>query len=414
VNPAGDLLVADTSNNRVQAFYDANGPDTTITGAPPALSSSADAQFFFQADEPGATFECKLDSGSYAPCSSGDTFSGNSEGDHTFIVRATDSLSNVGNPATYPWTIDTTPPTTAMDSTPPALTTSTSASFTFHSSEPGIFRCSLDGATPATCSSPKSYTALSSTDHTFDVWAVDAAGNQSVSPASFDWTVDTTPPDVTITDNPPSWSLSPDATFKFKSTLDPSATFQCHLDNLTPSACVSPMNYTGLAPGQHTFYVRGLDSLNNTSAWVHKAWTVDTGTHRPDGQIAAGGKYAGNNIYNSTGTKQTKTQSTTAGHTISFQVKVENDGNESDIYSLLGSASSTGFAVTYLIGTTDVTAKVKAGTYQFPLGSGQTKLLTVRVAVSKAKATSKTISVTATSVHDPTKEDVVKAIAKRI
>jgi tripartite motif-containing protein 71 len=413
VNPAGDLLVADTSNNRVQAFYDANGPDTTITGAPPALSSSTDAQFFFQADEPGATFECKLDSGSYSACSSGDTFSGNSEGDHTFTVRATDSLSNVGNPASYPWTIDTTPPTTSMDSTPPSLTTSTSASFSFHSSEPGIFRCSLDGATPATCSSPKSYTALSSTDHTFDVWAVDAAGNQSVSPASFDWTVDTTPPDVTITDNPPSWSLSPDATFKFKSTLDPSATFQCHLDNLSPSACVSPMTYTGLAPGQHTFYVRGIDSLNNTSAWVHKAWTVDTGTHRPDGQIAAGGKYAGNNIYNSTGTKQTKTQSTTAGHTISFQVKVENDGNESDTYSLLGSASSTGFAVTYLIGTTDVTAKVKAGTYQFPLGKGQTKLLTVRVAVSKAKATSKTISVTATSVHDPTKEDVVKAIAKR-
>ena len=25
---------------RVQAFYDANGPDTTITGAPPALSTS--------------------------------------------------------------------------------------------------------------------------------------------------------------------------------------------------------------------------------------------------------------------------------------------------------------------------------------------------------------------------------------
>jgi hypothetical protein len=219
---------------------------------------------------------------------------------------------------------------------------------------------------------------------------------------------------VTITDNPPTWSLSADATFKFKSVSDPSATFECHLDNLSFAACSSPTNYTGLAPGQHTFYVRGIDGLGNTSGAVHKAWTVDTGTHRPDGQIAAGGKYAGNNIYNSTGSKQTKTQSTTAGHTVLFQVKIENDGNESDVYSLLGSASSTGFAVTYLIGTTDVTSKVKAGTYQFPLGSGQTKLLTVRVAVSKAKATSKTVSVTVTSVHDPTKEDVVKAVVKRI
>jgi hypothetical protein len=342
---------------------------------------------------------------------SGDTFSGNSEGDHTFTVRATDTLNNVGNPASYPWTIDTTPPTVTMDSTPPALTTSTSASFSFHSSEAGIFRCSLDGAALATCGSPKSYT-VTSADHTFDVWAVDNAGNQSVSPASYSWTVDTTPPDVTITDNPPSWSLSPDATFKFKS-LDATATFQCHLDNLSFGACSSPMTYTGLPPGQHTFYVKGIDSLGNASTPVHKAWTVDTGTHRPDGQIAAGGKYAGNNIYNTTGSKQTKTQSTQAGHTISFQVKVENDGNESDTYALQGSDSIKGFAVTYLIGTIDVTAKVKAGTYQFPLGSGQTKLLTVRVAVSKAKATSRAFSITATSVHDPSKVDVVKAVAKR-
>jgi hypothetical protein len=39
--------------------------------------------------------------------------------------------------------------------------------------------------------------------------------------------------------------------------------------------------------------------------------------------------------------------------------------------------------------------------------------MTVRVAVSKAKATSKTIAVTVTSVHDQTKVDVVKAVAKR-
>jgi hypothetical protein len=413
IDPQNRLEVADTGNDRVQLLYDANGPDTTITGAPPALSSSTDATFTFQADEPGATFECKLDSGAWAPCSSGDTFAGNSEGDHTFNVRATDSLNNVGNPATYVWTIDTTPPTVTMDSTPPALTTSMSASFSFHSSETGIFRCSLDGAPPATCSSPKSYT-VSSASHTFDVWAVDTAGNQSTSPASYSWTVDTTPPDVTITDNPPSWSLSPDATFKFKSVSDPSATFQCHLDNLPFSACSSPTTYTGLSPGQHTFYVKGIDSLGNTSPVVHKSWTVDTGTHRPDGQIAAGGKYAGNNIYNTTGTKQTKTQSISAGHTIAFQVKLENDGNESDSYSLQGSDSIKGFAVSYLIGTTDVTSKVKAGTYQFPLGSGQTKLLTVRVAVSKAKATSRTFNITVASLHDPSKVDVVKAVAKRI
>jgi DNA-binding beta-propeller fold protein YncE len=412
INPAGQLLVADTSNNRVQAFYDANGPDTTILSAPPAVASSTTAIFTFQADEPGATFECKLDSGVYAACASGDSFPGNSEGAHLFSVRAKDPLANVGNPATYSWTIDTTPPVVTMDSTPPALATSTSVAFAFHSSEAGTFRCSLDSAVPASCSSPDSF-SVSATSHTFDVWAVDTAGNQSTSPASFSFTVDTTPPTVTINSAPSTWSLSADATFKFTSP-DSSATFQCHLDNLSFSACSSPKTYTSLQPGQHTFYVRGIDTLNNMSTPIHVSWTVDTGTHRPDSLIAAGGTFAGNNVYNTTGNKQTKTQSTKNGTTVVFQVKIENDGNESDSYSILGSASSKGYAVSYYIGTTDVTTRVKGGTYQIPLGQGQTKLITIRVAVSKSSATSKTIQLTTTSLHDPVKSDVVKAVVKRL
>jgi hypothetical protein len=57
--------------------------------------------------------------------------------------------------------------------------------------------------------------------------------------------------------------------FTFAST-DPAATFQCRLDGPGgPGAfvpCVSPRVYTGLAPGQYTFFVRSVDAAGNPSA----------------------------------------------------------------------------------------------------------------------------------------------------
>ena len=73
-------------------------------------------------------------------------------------------------------------PETYIDSGPPGTTTATSASFSFHASKPATFRCSLDGATYQTCSSPKSY-ALGMGSHTFRVFAVDKQGRPDPSPA---------------------------------------------------------------------------------------------------------------------------------------------------------------------------------------------------------------------------------------
>ncbi|MEX2032745.1 MAG: hypothetical protein WEA81_07745, partial [Dehalococcoidia bacterium] len=64
-------------------------PETTITGAPGALSASRDATFSFTADESGSTFECSLDGGSFAACSSAASYTGMADGAHAFSVRAT-------------------------------------------------------------------------------------------------------------------------------------------------------------------------------------------------------------------------------------------------------------------------------------------------------------------------------------
>ncbi len=69
------------------------------------------------------------------------------------------------------------------------MTFDTSAGFRFTNAERGVtFRCQLDNNAPAACSSSPTFRNLSESDHVLQVWAVDAAGNQS-DPVSFSWTV---------------------------------------------------------------------------------------------------------------------------------------------------------------------------------------------------------------------------------
>ena len=87
--------------------------NTTITGAPVDPSSSADASFTFTSNKPGSTFECRLDSGDYAACTSPKDYTGLSNGEHTFYVRAIDAAGNPDpTPASYTWVIDTPAPQT--------------------------------------------------------------------------------------------------------------------------------------------------------------------------------------------------------------------------------------------------------------------------------------------------------------
>ncbi|KKQ43728.1 MAG: OmpA domain protein [Candidatus Moranbacteria bacterium GW2011_GWC2_37_8] len=88
---------------------DTIAPNTTISSQPSDPSITASASLEFSA-EIGATFECKLDSGSYAACTSLKAYTGLADGSHTFLVRAIDTATNVdASPASYTWTIDLPP-----------------------------------------------------------------------------------------------------------------------------------------------------------------------------------------------------------------------------------------------------------------------------------------------------------------
>ena len=63
-------------------------PDTRITAGPAGLVSSFPVSVSFTADPVGGTFECALDAGPYASCSSPRQLTELSDGEHTFFVRA--------------------------------------------------------------------------------------------------------------------------------------------------------------------------------------------------------------------------------------------------------------------------------------------------------------------------------------
>jgi Bacterial TSP3 repeat/Right handed beta helix region len=107
-DPAGNTDASPALHSwAVQAPPDTTAPDTTIDTGPTGSTTSTSASFGFSANEGGSSFECKLDGGTWAGCTSPKSHSSLTLGTHTFSVRATDGSGNTDpSPATRSWTIE--------------------------------------------------------------------------------------------------------------------------------------------------------------------------------------------------------------------------------------------------------------------------------------------------------------------
>jgi hypothetical protein len=83
-------------------------PTASITGGPSqgATITNPTPTFKFTSNEPGSTFECKLDAGSFTACSSPFKTPHLANGAHTFQVRAIDAPGNVGAPASRSFNVN--------------------------------------------------------------------------------------------------------------------------------------------------------------------------------------------------------------------------------------------------------------------------------------------------------------------
>jgi hypothetical protein len=166
-------------------------PAPQLTATPAALTNQTSASFGFTDAQAGVGYRCALDAAAFTACTSPTSYPGPlGEGSHSFSVKAVDAAGNLGAATSFTWRVDLTPPPApVIGSGPDNPTTATTATFAFADAEAGAaFRCRLDGGAYASCTSPKSYSGLSVATHTFQVQALDAAGNASAA-ASASWTV---------------------------------------------------------------------------------------------------------------------------------------------------------------------------------------------------------------------------------
>jgi hypothetical protein len=166
----------------------ADPPAVSITGGPSGVVTTSSATFDFTVDDPSATVECTLD-GSAGSCSSGVSYSGLSDGSHTFVVRATNAGSETGSDSRS-WTVDTSGPVLSLPDVVQNVDDVPSAVVTF---SPG-------GSDPH---GPVTVTCTPASGSTFPLGATTVActgtdGLGNASSGSFTVTVrDVTPPTVT-------------------------------------------------------------------------------------------------------------------------------------------------------------------------------------------------------------------------
>jgi hypothetical protein len=270
-----------TARARVD-YEDPIQPKTLIDSGPAdeAFITDTTPTFEFSASAPESTYECRVDTDDFVPCTSPVTLD-LSDGEHTFEVRATDLDENTDASAeTRTFTVDTTPPQTTIDTGPSdgGSVSDSAPVFEFSSSEPGsTFACVLDDGEPFSCDSPYATSGLTEAQHTFTVTAVDAAGNVDPTPELRTFTVDTTAPQTTIDTGPSDGAVISDTTpvFEFSSS-EPGSTFECSIDG-GAFPCESPYEPSELADGPHTLDVHATDAAGNTDDTpASHTFTVDT------------------------------------------------------------------------------------------------------------------------------------------
>ncbi len=266
-----------------------------ILGAPPVSpsidnSDPADgattrfktASFAFshpEEENPGllAALECRVDNEVWAVCQSPFQVSALTDGAHQFQVRARDVAGNLSPSAVVDWEVQSTAPVTTINSGPNGLTSQKATTVTFSSNKAGTFECSLNSAAWAACASPLQLTDLADGPYNLRVRAVSSVapvGVKDPTPASRNWTVDATAPETTIDSAPTGSTEDTSAQVTFSSD-DPSAGFQCKLDDNNFSGCSSPLNLNNLPVGVRVLQVRAIDAAGNTDDTPEEAsWTI--------------------------------------------------------------------------------------------------------------------------------------------
>lgn len=259
-------------------------PNVSFTAGPAEGSTTTDRNpsFTSTSTDPavlgGIVWNLKRNGSAYDAGWSGATksFSNLPDGKYEFTMNWQASNGNTDpTPPVRKWTIDN-PPTTTITGGPAASskTNNNDPVFTFTSDEPGsTFECRVWPGYAVTdfepCTSPKSYTDLAdSSIWTFQVRAIDPNGNVDPNTAVRQWTIDTTPPNVTITSGPAEGSTTSNKNPTFTSsstetTIAATCTLKKNGVTIANEFCGTTKSYTGLTAGSYQFTTNHSDQAGN-------------------------------------------------------------------------------------------------------------------------------------------------------
>ena len=129
---------------------DSTAPETGFVGTHPALTRDTTPSFSFASSPPGATFQCAVDDGAFAACTSPHTTGELADGQHTFTVRAIGANPDP-TPAVLTFRVDATAPETAITSGPEGAVHSGPIAFGVGANEDSTFECALDDGDFGSC-----------------------------------------------------------------------------------------------------------------------------------------------------------------------------------------------------------------------------------------------------------------------
>jgi hypothetical protein len=280
---AGCTLFSPLTPDKYPVTLVARFADTFAASAPavtPNYSTTVDRQVSFgvTANDTIATTSCSLGGAGFSACPPNNAYT-LGEGTYTFAARVTDPSGNT-SPASATTTFQIVD--TAFVGGPDGSSADTRPTFSYSSLTGTTFECSLDGAAYSACGT-KALDGKASTQvgpladgqHTFKVRAKAGAAFDHV-PATRTWTVDTTPPVATLDpfSGPGQGALQAVDAETFAFNLNEAGSAECSLDGAPFSACSSPTAFSSLAPGAHTFSVRGTDLAGNRGAAATRSWAV--------------------------------------------------------------------------------------------------------------------------------------------
>src|SRR5919106_1311126 len=297
-----------------------DGNNMTMTNG--SSTKSNEIMFEFSGNDTGGVgidhFECSLDGASFNVCASPVQITADDllDGSHSFMVVVEDNVGNIMTaPILFNWTVDTLPPTTAINTAIDGnngtmvsgdTTNSTSIVFTFSGNDRGInenngvgikqIQCSIDNSNFTDCVSPIEYDNLADGNHSLLILSEDNVGNRGQIPSSFNWTIDTEAPSTSIfsaIDGDNSFLIQGSNTSSSSISFEFSANdtggnedtgvgidqIECSVDSSNFTDCVSPLEIKSdtLKDGTHVFMIRAEDNVGNLSPDPSSFnWTIDT------------------------------------------------------------------------------------------------------------------------------------------